>query len=373
MGKQKIANEQVSTLEIQDAGFPVRLTQQDFHEHVLVLYVQQLRVLAWMTGAIDKNNTNVWMILGKSPKYPNDIYTPDMTVDDLGLTWNDIDHTDFAIYLDSMYQYAYFGIYNTDLDPMEDETAYTWLSAILDDFHGSAFLSEWHSGHGGQGAESAAICLEVAELANARRILETGQGFSYMLSAGTNEGSLGDDALTVRQMALLAGMEEMSIRAAANPKRANPLVTFSDEGRTRIAPDVAKAWLQSKGRYIPITRQNKGRNIDLAKRKFASLMDLFQVVNDQLHFLESSEQHVEHLQKCDQGIVRYIKARADLENPPDLSLEKALLSEPKFVHELAVALSFPPDLFALRLREVLAKEELAAVDRELREIGLHAV
>lgn len=377
VAKQKTADEQALSPDSQDTGFPVPLTQEEFREHVLVLYVQQLRALAWMTGAVDNNNVNVWKILGKSPEYPNDIYGPDITVADLGLIWKDIAHTDFAIYLDSMYQYAYFGVDDISLEPMEDETTYTWLSTILYDFNQSEFLKEWSEGYSGQGRSSAAQCFVVAELANARRILETGKGFSYLLSAATkDEGSLGDDALTVRQMALLAGMEEMSIRAAANPRRANPLTTFSDEGRTRIAPDVAKAWLQSKGRYVPISRKNKGRNTDLAKRRFSSLTDLFRVINDQLLFLESAEQHTGHLKQANPTTIEYIKARASVVESgtqPDLATEKSLLGHPGFVDELARVLRFPPDLFALRMREVLAKEELAAVERELREFDLSAV
>lgn len=343
----------------QESGFPVAFTVEAFQRDVLTLYVQQVRAMAWMVGGTSTKLPLLLQTLGKALSDPIDIYFPEYEVEQLELSWADIADTDFAQGLWNMYQYAYFGIYDASLDPMDYETVYTWLSALLFDFKESTFLDEWES-YGAEGKHSARRCLEVAELANARRILETGTGFSYLLSAGTTKGedSVGDKQLTVRQMALLAGMEEMSIRAAANPKRANPLPTFSDEGRTRIAVGAAKAWLQSKGRYVPIRYQYQSGDIDLAKRKFSNFDDLTNVITDRQLFLAADSEKRGHPIGTRIG---------ELEAKHGCAwVDRRAFSSPEFVSDLADLLEFPASLFALRVREALAKEELAAVERALR-------
>ena len=345
----------------QESGFPVSFTIEEFQRDVLTLYVQQVRAMAWTIGSTSDKVPSLLRTLGKGTIDLIDIYFPEYRVEELEISWADISDTDFAQALQNMYHYAYFGIYDASLDPMEYETVYTWFCAMLFDLKGSAFLDEWES-YDGEGKDSAKRCLEVAELANARRILETGKGFSYLLSGGTikDEGYLDDGQLTIRQMALLAGMEEMSIRAAANPKRANPLPTFSEEGRTRISVETAKAWLQSKGRYVPVSRQYQSGKIDLSKRRFSNFYDLIAVIMDRKLFLaEESERRGDPIE------IRM----AELETKHGCSWSdmQAFLI-PDFVSDLADILEFPPSLFVLRVREALAKEELAAVERALREM-----
>lgn len=345
---------------VQEAGFPVPFTEKEFQHDVLTLYVHQMRKMGWMLN--ENDITKIWQLAGKTPEStesPSDIYGAEFTVDVLGFTYADIAETNFAKCLVNMYQYAYYGILAESFEPMEYETIYTWISAILCDMNRSMFMVEWES-YGGDGSASAARCFTVAELANARKVLEGSPNFSYFY--GTNskddDSTSHDGDLTVHQMALLAGMAEMSIRAAANPKRANPLLTQSEEGRTRISIKEAKTWLQSKGRYVPITRQWEGGDIDLAKRKFADLWDLRTIVHQRRFFLEEKNQSGEKLLKQSS----YHAIGHDV-------LEETALSNADYVRDLAKTLEFPADLFVLRVREVLAKEELTAIERELRVIA----
>lgn len=360
--KMQSATESV-TAPLPNTALPVPFTKAEFQRDVIVLYVQQLRVLSCMSGISIEGAAKVWQVLGKEPEHPNDIYDPDLTVDDHGITWANIEQTDFAKYLYSMYQYGYFGIYDAGLDPMEDETAYTWLSAILSDLKNSAFLDEWSGGYSGEGADSARRCHEVAELANARIMLEAGECFSYLLGANIKEkDSVSDGELTVRQMSLLSGMEEMSIRAAANPNRANPLPIIEEEKkekRTRFAIDAAKTWLQSKGRYVPITICNRPTNdIDLKKRKLLNLNDLVRVLNSRLSLLETREG------KGNEIVLK--KFQALWPKYGITGFDKEIFSNHDYVRELGEVLEFPSDLFELRVREVLAKEELETVKRTLQ-------
>lgn len=346
------------TAATQDASFPAPFTAEEFHRDVLMLYVHQMRTMAWMKG-----DSSIWQVFGEAPEHPDDIFGPEITVEEMKITYAAIADTSFAKCLESMYLYSYSGILDESFEPMEYETNYTMLSAILCDMNKSLFMSEWDSYVGCEEIAAAQRCLAVAELANARRVLEGHENFSYFFGANSKEDDATslDGGLSIRQMALLAGMEEMSIRAAANPKRANPLPTYSDEEkRTRIAIEAAKAWLQAKGRYVPVTRRWGSGDIDLAKRKFSSLADLRRVIHDRPFFLEPDEQRSEELanQIKDLGI----KCGVTKFDAPSLS-------DTDFVRGLAKLLEFPADLFALRVREVLAKEELAAVERALRDIA----
>jgi hypothetical protein len=361
MAKKRTQSKASSATDVTQ-GFPASQSIEAFQRDVVVLFVQQMRTMAWMTGAELKYHSTLWQLVGKTPAYAHDIYFPDHTIEVLGVTWDDMRDTDFAKYLYSMYEFGCLGIIDTSLEVMEDESAYTWLSAILFDMKNSAFLNEWSGGYSGEGAESAKRCYGIAELANARRVLESGSPFSPLLSAhGVNEQGIDDDQLTVRQLALLAGMEEMSIRAAANPNRANPLPTIDaerQEKRTRFAADVAKTWLQSKGRYVPIVRQHKGGDIDLLTRRFQRIDELAQVIDDRLSYLSCGVASTPEV----------TEQAAELHRQYGITeLDRRALSESGFVSALATILQFPPELFALRVRETVARDELACVERELRD------
>lgn len=342
----------------QENGFPVPFTVEEFRDDVVTLFLHQLRQIAWMT-----DHKTAWLIVGKALADGESIFNPELSSADAGLTYADIQDTPFAQYLENMYQYAYFGILDESLEPVEYETGYTWMSALLYDMNRSTFLEEWDF-YGGDGKYSAARCLAVAELANARRVLEGGEGFSHFSGTREDDTNSRDGALTIHQMALLAGMEEMSIRAAANPKRANPLPTFSEEGRTRIAIDVAKAWLQSKGRYVPVTRRWTRKEIDFTTRRFSSFDDMLGIVMNRRADL-----------MCQEGISDdFFDAFSDLFSRHGLNSAESRIcfAHQPYVRDLAELLRFPIDLFCLRVREVLAKEESDAVKRALQELAVQS-
>lgn len=77
---------------------------------------------------------------------------------------------------------------------------------------------------------------------------------TYLRGVRLDDDSTSQDGLTVRQMALLAGMEEMTIRTAASRKGPNYMVSTKDGSRTVFERSVAKEWLKAKGRYTPVQR-----------------------------------------------------------------------------------------------------------------------
>lgn len=284
---------QITTSGPEPAGanaFPVAISREELHHDVVVLFLFQARTVGWMT-----DTATAWSVLGKKTKEGHELFDPDETADDLGVTYTDVQRTAFARAIEAMYDYAYFGLLDESIEPMTVESIYSWTSAILNDMSCSSVMNEWLS-YGCDDIKSAARCRRVAELANARAILEGGEGF-YYFHGSDDDFTAGLGSLTVRQLALLAGMEEHSIRAAANPKRATPLITHSEEGRTRIAIDIAKAWLIAKGRYVPISRRWSAGEIDLVNRKFTTVEDLHFALEQRCAFLVLRDNNKDELER----------------------------------------------------------------------------
>ncbi|MGZ5160498.1 MAG: hypothetical protein ACXWIT_08195 [Burkholderiales bacterium] len=338
-------------------SFPVPFKKDRLQNHVLVLFIHQVRTVGWMTNA-----ETAWPVLGKAPSGVHDLFNPELEAEDLA-SFAEVQNTVFAQLIERMYDYGYLGIQDESGEAMADESTYTWIAAILDDMRTSSVIHEW-SKNGGDGAESAATCYEIAELANARRILEGEEGFFYFKDA-VPEG----DALTIRQMALLAAMEEMSIRAATNQKRANRLQTSRVDGRTVVATADAKAWLKAAGRYLPITRRWGEAALDLSKRRFSDVSELCAALVARYEALSLNEPSVTGLHK-DLSDLR-IRVRDNPFKPGRtiVEIDRLHVEDPVLLEKLAGVLQLPKDLVKLRAREARANEELTSVQRELRGLA----
>jgi hypothetical protein len=347
----------------QDAGgLPIPFDRDTLHQDTVIVFLHQVRTLGWMC-----EGPAAWRVTGKPLADESLLFDPDASAEELGLAYADIQHTPFAQCLERMYDYGYLGLLDESADAMDYESIYTWISAVLTDIRHSSVMNEW-STYGGEESASAERSLRVAELANARRVLEGGENFFYFRSGMPDDESVTAGSLTVRQMAFLAGMEEMSIRAAANPRRANPLTTKTEEGRTRISIDVAKAWLKSKSRYVPITRRWSSGEIDLVGRRFTGIDALCAALETRCAFLTLRDGRRDELdrQLVELGIIVH-RSPDSMQN--SLSLEKAHCLNGDLMRQLAAILELPADLLVLRAREAVASEELSAVERELRVLA----
>ena len=243
-------------------AFEIPFPLESFQSNILEVFFFYMRTIGWLAGA-----DVAWRIAGKvkAPDAdPNKMFDPDSTAASLGLTYNDIHRTPYARSLERLYQYAYFGRLDASAGAIEFDSEYTWIAAIVNDAARSEMSNLWAL-HGKAIGKSASNCLEVVELANARTILEGDKAFKLLEGGSSNKDDLiGVSKLTIRQMALLSGMKEMSIRAAANPERPNALKTIvSGAKNTFVVPAVAKAWLQSKGLYVRIDREWSEGEFDL--------------------------------------------------------------------------------------------------------------
>ncbi len=341
--------------------------QELFRRDVLITLVHHLRVTSWIEGA--ERIPTIFAAAGLTPQSPDEICNPNWTVADWSMGWDDIAGLDFAVYLDNMFQFAHFGLRDIGWEGMEEGSGYTWASLILMDLSSSRFLDYWTQVFSGEGAESISRCLQVAELANARHVLETGESFCTQLSIKERGDEGTAEGLTVRQLALLAGMEEMSIRAAANPKRPNALATISENGRTRIARDVAKRWLESKGRYIPVRNFNSARNDSLRKLAFTSLDDLVQRCRHKAAGIQALNDFEIHIP--DERVADFLEDGTNGFSdtaPWGAEQQRQALMDSSFVAALAESLQFPADLLSLRVRELLAKEEVQRVQKALLDL-----
>ena len=359
-----------NTTEVSQAGednagsLPITISQDEFHNAVTEVYVHYLRNIALLTQD-DSALSLLSMPAERLSGY--DLLSPDYSAEDIGISYKLISHSHFAQTLDLIYDFAFFARLDMTAEQMGDGTSYTFISTLLADAAYGYTAENWND-FGHPIMDYAKKCLLVAEIANARCVLEGMESFyHFSISIDRAEDAVGVDALTIRQMALLSGMEEQSVRAAANPKRANRLQTNNEDGRTRIPVIAAKLWLSSKGRDIPVTRYVPDDEIDFSKRGFSNTNDLMIVINHRYKLLVSRDDQV----ALDAGLCEAgMEASVDVFKAPGLYIEEADFNDNERMKRLAQLLKWPADIFALRCREAVAKNAVTNIERELRAMNL---
>ena len=157
-------------------------------------------------------------------------------------------------------------------------------------------------------------------------------------------------------MALLSGMEEMSIRAAANPKRTKPLKTVNAEDGTHIEIAVAKEWLQQKGRYVPISYDWSEGEIDLFRHKFTDIKEFDSTLYARFRLLKGKG-NIQLEEQLNAAGVESVSSIAGslLKHDPNDPAKVARLEE------VGRLLELEPQLLYLRIKEAHAKETLFEV------------
>lgn len=101
------------------------------------------------------------------------------------------------------------------------------------------------------------LAMLAVQSAVARMVLDGGDRFTDF---GTGEFGVGNGDhgyLTLSEVALLANMDERSVRNAANPKLPDPLKTEQVGKRSLVNPEEARRWLSGRKGFIP-TNKNEG-------------------------------------------------------------------------------------------------------------------
>jgi hypothetical protein len=355
-------------------GFPMLFTRDEFKEDVtelMLLFVQQAQ-FTFMADSSDQSKA-IWGLLGSKASEFTGLGDAGETHGDLGLEFSDIQGLSMVQTLMSLYDYGVLGI----LDPSNGRLDYfdgyeNQVSRLCYDINRSAFLQEWANNGLWPQAKAAQRSLYICELANARLMLE-----------GSDEGFFLDERdegfLSVRQLALLSGMTEPSIRtllsrsrkgSAAAATDESTLVTVTDGKNVSIAIAVAKTWLQAKGRHVPITYRKSAVSNDFTERRFFSRNEFEREVAARTHFLMERDGADALTSRIAATGLVYVQE--PIGEHPTLTATKigeGQLLDASLMQRLATALELPADRFALRAAETVTQERLRSIEAQIKKLS----
>lgn len=295
-----------------------------------------------------------------------DLVNPELDWSESGFTYEQIATTSLAESMETVYEFAYLGHLDTDVRDWDSESTPSWIARVLVDLSNSEFVAEW--GEYSKCKESIRRCQQLYETAQARLVLEglETEGDRFMDWHGPRT-----PGLSFRQMSLLSGMTEASLRTLAGGKRHNPLVTRTEGRNAYIAPDDAKAWLISKGRYVPIKRTSRHGRHDPTTHRFQSADELLASLSQRLRFL-LSEPDADALTERLQSIGISVQPGLSASLGPYLDIDEVALDNPELMSRLGSVLALPGELLALRAAEVRAVERLRAIERQIKALDASA-
>ncbi len=357
----------VSTTDEITSGFPVLFTKDEFKENILDLmlaFTQQAQFI-FMADSSDQSRV-IWRVLSPALEDCSGVGVSGNYHSDMALAYADIEHLGMARTLMQLYEYGVQGILDSSEGRIDCVDGYeNQVSRLCYDLNRSEFLKEWDDcgmKGGGSQAKAAERCLYVCELANARLMLE-----------GSDEGYFLDDRsegfLSIRQMALLSGMTEASIRTLAGPNRKNRLMTTNDNRSTLIDIETAKAWLISKARYVPISEQRTRGAEDLTSRKFVSCGEFEKAIQDRLEYLASLHgEETINLRVAKAGVALVLEPIVPNVDWMKQVIGEAQLLDVQLMRKLADALELPAELFALRASEAVMQDKLREIEKQLKQV-----
>lgn len=337
---------------------PQPFTLEQLREDILNIYLLQLRTTCFIA-----NFQKVWALTNKNETNEYGIWDAYKRPKDLDLAYADIQDSILAQTLEQQFSFGFLGFDNLLSEAMERDSMHTWIAAYLADLNSSAVMSEWH----GHGADiDVSRCIYTCELANARNILEGGENFILSFGRKDDEENNAvhdlDDALTVHQMALLSGMEEMTIRTAISRKSANQLPAFKDNRRTLIKISDAKNWLIAKDRYVSVTRQTiAGADLHLEKKGFSSVHEFAHSLLRRISYLAETYPKL--------NVSQQLQDAASNMGIHDINfMHRETLLNTDLMTNVAEILQLPIQLLVLRAKEAVQQEDLAQTILAVNEV-----
>ena len=286
-----------------------------------------------------------------------------MNPQELGMKYKDVESFTLALVLEDHFDYAFFAATSDRCSqPFEADSIHTYVAAYLEDLSNSRQVQEWEA----EGHESLHSgirrCLHATEITNARRILEGFEPFFYFNSVGAakDEADGNDGELSIRQLAMLSGMEEMSLRSAISRKTPPVLEIQKDARRTYVSAEVARQWPTAKGRYLPILRARTSAAINLSTTRFEKVMLLTSMLQDRCHYIATkapdSAEFEKHLATA---LTPYGAMHID-------ELGHDALANKELMAKLAELLDLPADLLVMRAKEAVLRTEIWMREYELK-------
>ena len=333
-----------------DTPKPARFSKEDLLKEVRNLVLLDARSRSWVydPGA-------AYRLLGWKPTHgfggallDIELYDFDEAAEGEGQSAN-LGHLPLVQVFEQLYDYGVLGLRRQDMEPLEPATMPAFVACWMNDVHASMLVSEAHNGQ----QPSLRLPGITIDLALARAVLD---GVGPEPRFVSRDGDpLYSDHLTYAEVALLAGMDERSVRNAASKPDSGLTTVASDDGRKSfINADVARAWLKGRRGFVPTRDVDLVEHVDILARPFDSAGAVVAYLR-----LMCERRNID--------ATRY----ADLcgwSDPATVWSDARLPETSEAVHDVANAFDLDPVLFDLRLKELRLAEEMEAVRRSLKSL-----
>lgn len=339
--------------------FPVDYAEETLRNDIYIIFLHEM-LSVWMLSN-ENSGAKVFSVMLEKPDWEIGFIPLAYAVnsvdeqDRIELSYEDIRKTPFVMIMEELYRFAYLGIGLSEFNP-------GFMIKVEEIVKGLRLNNPDHDG--------IKRCQDMIDLAMARDILEETGFFPIdYIRSKENRGENGvvQGALTIRQMALLAGMEEMSIRAAANSKRVNPLMIFKGQGgKTLITLEEAKRWLIAKKRYV-IFKDSIYNDIDIQYKTFKSLDELADAL--QRLFLRGPQYLYEEgeLQRVNDNLLKKMGFEFVQKGTESVvRIEREHLEDEVLVEMLGQLLKMKEGILHLKVKQAMAYEKLASIEKELQ-------
>ena len=331
------------------APFPVEQLQAD----ICTIFLLEARKIGSLTDGL---NAIRWNLL-EDPH----IYSPDWVASEF-LTFDQVKSSAFARAMLDHYDFGFHAVTGTRSENiMMGESSHTWFGAYLLDLRESAYVWEWEDSGDPELGGAIKRCLQTIEISNARCVLEGYKPFYHFTKNGEDSWA-NEGALAIWELAMLANMEETSLRSIISRKTAPILQIRKHNRSTVIDAVVAKEWLKAKGRYLPVRIGRRTTDLDLTITQFSELSELIWALKDRLSML------------CDHDPTAKDRLSDSLAIHGHSKLED--LRGEDFCNEvlikgIALALDLPVEWLIYRAQEAHIKTEIGMRQRELKSLMHH--
>lgn len=297
-----------------------------------------------------------------SPVNPYPFWDSASSPEDIGITDEQVSKFNLAAACEDYFDYGFYAVTGTHSEPLIWDSIHTWIGAYLVDLSRSSYVDEWDSGEGHKGLQDAIRrCTFLCELANARVVLEGGDYF-YHFAGLDKDDDAGIPGLSIRQLAMLSGMEEMSLRSYISRKTTPVLEVCKSDRKTYVEIEVAKQWLIEKGRYRSVQTGRSTAEIDLATTAFENFNLFTEMLRDRLAFMADKS---ENRAAFEQTIAESLKTFG-IEDLYEVKLETA--SNDLLLEKLASLLDLPVNPLKHRAKEAALKTRLLLCQYELKQL-----
>lgn len=250
--------------------------------------------------------------------------------------------------VEQFYDYGLQGLRNFDISLVTESTEWAFAPSFLLDVSRSMLLCETLNGR----SVSANKCLIAARAFFARLVLDGGERFIW------EEDAMPYDGLTLLEVALLASLDDRTIRNATSKNAPNRLETSMFGSGFYVPREAALAWLLTKRGFVPT--------------RLSDDMPLDHVLESNFVNLEEAGAYIsrcrEHLGLACRDLLKQANSSLKEADLAKLESGKAIPTDEQTLKALGLALGVKGDLFALRILEAQQKQSLVETRQRIMSI-----